>query len=106
MIHPLDDLLDQAHRALLSGDLAQLDRLAPQLAAQETVPFAMDAATAGRLRQKASRNARLLQASLAGLRAARGRLLAMAGGADLTTYDAQGRKATLTAPPPAPSRRF
>jgi hypothetical protein len=104
-MHPLDDLLDQTHGALLTGDLALLGRLAPEVQAQTDDPAAMDAGTAQRLRCKAERNAQLLQAALRGLRSARARVQAIAAGASLITYDARGRKATLAAARPQPTRR-
>ena len=104
MTHPLDDLLDQTHQALLAGDLSRLGTLAPQVDSAAT-PVATDSGTAQRLRRKAERNARLLQAALRGLRAARGQMDAVAGGADVTTYDAQGRKSTLARVRPLRTKR-
>lgn len=100
----LDDLLDQAHAALLAGDLAALGRIAPEVeAAAAQVP--RDRAAAERLQRKAERNAALLQAATRGLRAAQSRLLQIAEGPVLTTYDAQGRRATVPSLSPM-ARRF
>ena len=105
MTHPLDDLLDQTHRALLSGDLALLGRLAPLVEEQAFQAGPMEVDTANRLRSKAERNARLLQSALGGLRAARARFLDITGRGSLTTYDALGRKATVPQENPTSARR-
>jgi hypothetical protein len=105
MTHPLDDLLDEAHRALLTGDLARLGQLAPQVEDQAETPATMDGATAARLRRKADRNAQLLQAALRGLRSAKERLADIRGSTALTTYDARGNKATLATLAAVPARR-
>jgi hypothetical protein len=106
MSHPLDDLLDRVHRALLAGDLAALATLGPAVEAQAENPGALDPASAATLRRKAERNARLLQATLRGVRAARARLADLTLGPTLTTYDALGRKSLLPAVPQTPARRF
>lgn len=95
---PLEDLLDETHKALLAGDLAALAGLDDRLsAAADTLP-PLELATARRLQRKAERNARLLQAAGRGLRAARARMAEIATGPGLATYDAQGRKAALADP--------
>lgn len=93
----LEDLLDQTRDALLAGDISALARLGPLVEAQADTPPHLDAEAASRLRHKAERNARLLQAAGRGLRAARDRLADIAAGPTLTTYDARGRKAALAA---------
>lgn len=89
----LEDLLDQAASALLSGDLAALARLAPVIEAAEVAPS--DRATAERLHRKAQRNARLLEAATRGVKAARQRMDDIVRGPTLTTYDARGQKAQI-----------
>jgi hypothetical protein len=106
MFLPLDDLLDRTRDALLSGDLAALTKLAPQLAAQaeSLQPLATD--VAHRLHQKAERNARLLQSAARGMRAAQDRLVQITTAPSLATYDSQGRKATLAETSAPALRRF
>ena len=94
----LEDLLDQAHAALLAGDLAALSGLDERLSATAEALPPLELATARRLQRKAERNARLLQAAGRGLRAARARMAEIATGPGLATYDAQGRKAALAGP--------
>lgn len=89
----LEDLLDQAAAALLGGDLAALARLAPEIEVAQITPT--DRAGAERLRQKAQRNARLLEAAARGVKAARLRMAEIARGPTLTTYDARGQKAQI-----------
>jgi hypothetical protein len=92
----LDDLLDQTRDALVIGNLAALAGLAPRVATlAENLPQ-VDRPTAERLRRKADRNARLLQAATRGVRAAQQRLKDISAGASLVTYDAQGRRETLS----------
>ena len=92
---PLDDLLDQTRDALVIGNLAALADLAPRVAAlAESLPR-VDRPTAERLRRKADRNARLLQAATRGVRAAQQRLAEISMGPSLVTYDARGRRETL-----------
>lgn len=86
------EVLDAQHKALLSGDLAQLGTMAPLLeqafnrlrrdgAAPESVAPLMIAA---------ARNARLLQAAQSGVAQAREHLQSSRS-PELTTYDAKGR---------------
>jgi hypothetical protein len=106
MSRHLEDLLDRTLAALLSGDLATLAALAPEVAAQTDSLAPLPAADARRLQQKADRNARLLQSAARGLRAAQDRLEQITAGPTLTTYDAQGRKAALSATAAPALRRF
>lgn len=99
----LEDLLDAAAAALLSGDLASLARLAPEIeSAGITAP---DRASAERVQRKALRNARLLQAAARGVQAARLRVGEIARGPTLTTYDARGQKAQIAPSGLLPARR-
>ncbi|MFN6925705.1 MAG: hypothetical protein ACK4P8_08650 [Tabrizicola sp.] len=103
---PLEDLLDQARDALVSGDLAALEEIAlatDRLVATLAVP---DRSSLDRLRRKAERNSRLLQAAASGVRSALGRLSEITAGPTLTTYDAQGRKAAVASAPTLALRRF
>lgn len=88
----LEDLLDQAARALLAGDLGTLATLTAQI---ESAPLPQDRMTAERLRTKAERNARLLDAAKRGVKAARLRVAEITRGPTLTTYDARGQKAQI-----------
>jgi hypothetical protein len=94
----LEDLLDQAFAALLSGDLAALSGLDTQLDAALSAFPSLEEATARRLQRKAERNARLLLSASRGLRAARDRVTDILSGTALATYDAQGRKSALSGP--------
>jgi hypothetical protein len=95
---PLEDLLDQACAALLSGDLAALYGLDARIeAAVGGLPAAGEAA-ARRLHNKAERNARLLLAAGRGLRAAQDRMAEVRSGPCLATYDALGRKSAVSGP--------
>jgi hypothetical protein len=100
----LEDLLDRAADALLSGDLNTLDALTPQIETAAASPIP-DRATADRLQAKAHRNARLLQAATRGVKAARHRLMEITRGPTLTTYDARGQKAAIAPIGPDPARR-
>lgn len=99
----LEQMLDEAAAALLAGDLAALDRLAPQIESAD--PSAPDRATAERLHAKAQRNARLLQAAARGVKAARLRMTEITRGPTLTTYDARGQRALIATSTFEPARR-
>lgn len=99
---PLESLLDQAADALLAGDLAALSDLAPRI---EAAAPPQDPGTLERLRAKARRNARLLDAAMRGVKAARHRVAEITRGPTLTTYDARGQKAEIVASGMMPARR-
>jgi len=101
----LEDLLDQTHAAVLTGDVATLATLAPKVEALAGSPGARDAGTADRLLRKARRNLTLLAASAQGVRAAQARFGDILAGPTLTTYDALGRKAAIGSVSPALPRR-
>lgn len=101
----LEDLLDQTHAAVLTGDVATLATLAPRVEALTENLDTSDAAVGERLRRKARRNMTLLAAASQGVRAAEARLGAIIAGPTLTTYDALGRKAAIAAQPLANPRR-
>jgi hypothetical protein len=104
MTPTLDSLLDQTADALRRGDLHALTELSQAIQAQaDTQP--RDRATAERLRAKADRNVRLLQAAGRGVRAARARLGDIATGPVLTTYDARGRRESVAPLDTVPARR-
>lgn len=88
----LETLLDQTAEALLRGDLAALPGLTEAIEAA-TPP--RDQPSAERLRAKAERNARLLQAAARGVKAAKARLADITSGPVLTTYDARGRRESV-----------
>ena len=104
MSRTLDDLLDLTAEALRRGDLAALPDLTEAISAQADTP-PRDRATAERLQKKADRNTRLLQAAGRGVRAARARLGDITTGPVLMTYDARGRRESLAASDPIPTRR-
>jgi hypothetical protein len=99
----LEDLLDAAAEALLTGNLATLSRLTPQIESISVSP--QDQATAERLHAKAQRNARLLQAATRGVKAARLRVAEITRGPTLTTYDARGQKSQLATSGLDPAKR-
>jgi hypothetical protein len=99
----LDALLDSVATALLSGDFAELARVTPQIDAA-TVDL-MDHHTARRLDAKARRNARLLEAAMRGVKAARLRMAEVQAGPTLTTYNMRGQKALIPALTTDPIRR-
>ena len=102
-MEPLETLLDQAAKALIAGNLTELARLAPQI---ESVDVRVtDRVTAERLRGKAERNARLLDAAMRGLKAARHRVSEIRRGPTLSTYDARGQKALIPPLSGTPARR-
>jgi hypothetical protein len=94
----LERLLDETHAALLQGRLADLPDLASRT---EACLAGLDPAGGllPRLRLKAERNARCLQAAGRGLRAAHQRLADLrAAGQGHSTYDGQGRRQGLAVP--------
>lgn len=99
----IETLLDQAADALISGDLTELARLTPQI---ESVDVRVaDRVSAERLRAKAERNARLLDAAMRGVKAARHRVAEITRGPTLSTYDARGQKAVIAPMSGLPARR-
>lgn len=93
------ELLDVQNQALLTGDLDVLGQMAPELE-QAFAKLAREKASAKDLKhikESASRNARLLLASQAGVSTARARLTASRA-PGLTTYGADGRSQTDTRP--------
>jgi hypothetical protein len=101
---PLEDLLDQAREALLSGNMAALSGLDDQIAAAADTLPSLEPVEARRLQRKAERNAKLLKAASRGLRAARDRMAEIVSGPGLSTYDAQGRRSALAGPAKALGR--
>lgn len=102
----LEDLLDETRDAVVAGNLAALASLAPRVEALADSLPPLDRQTSERLRQKAGRNALLLQAAAKGVRAAQGRLAEITAGPALTTYDAKGRREVLAPLSPLLPRRF
>jgi hypothetical protein len=98
MATALETLLDATHKALVAGDLAALPDLGARVAAEVDRLPALDPAAALRLRTKAHRNERLLQAARQGLHAARERIAEIVSGPSLSTYDSHGRKSRLAGP--------
>ncbi|QYK41589.1 MAG: hypothetical protein KF887_00110 [Paracoccaceae bacterium] len=102
----VERMLDLVHVALITGDLAALPSLAAEIEAAVPGEVPIPAAMAGRLRAKADRNARCLEAAGRGLRAARKRLsdiTAARGG--LSTYDGSGQRHVLAADAGGTARR-
>jgi hypothetical protein len=93
----VERLLDRVHAALMAGDLASLP---VHVTALEALPMdglaGSGAGSLARLRAKADRNARCLEAAGRGLRAAQRRLAEIrAAGQTLQTYDVQGQRQAL-----------
>jgi hypothetical protein len=99
----LEVLLDRAADALIAGNLPELVLLAPQI--ESVAVRATDRVEAERLRAKADRNARLLDAAMRGLKAARHRVGEITRGPTLSTYDARGQKAVIAPMSGLPARR-
>lgn len=99
----LETLLDQAAAALIAGNLPELARLAPQIESVQVLPA--NRMVAERLQAKAQRNARLLDAAMRGLKAARHRVSEITLGPTLSTYDARGQKALIAPLSGAQARR-
>jgi hypothetical protein len=100
----VEALLDQVHGSLLAGDIDAISGLDSSLATAADTLSHLDPASAKRVRMKAERNARLLQAAGRGLRSALARSADIARGPMLSTYDARGRKAVLPGPETALGR--
>lgn len=94
----LEALLDHTRDALVAGDMAELADLAERVEALALALPQLDRPTAERLRQKADRNTRLLQAAQRGVRAARQRILEIHAGPMLSTYDVHGRREVIQGP--------
>jgi hypothetical protein len=99
----LEALLDQAAEALIAGNLPELARLAPQIESADV--RTADRKAAERLRAKAERNSRLLDAAMRGLKAARHRVTEITRGPTLSTYDARGKRALIAPLSDAAARR-
>ncbi|MDJ1008284.1 MAG: hypothetical protein QNJ13_10720 [Paracoccaceae bacterium] len=97
LIDAFEDLLDQERALLLSGSLDGLGRIAELktgLAAH--LRNAAGNQDLGRLKRKAQRNTRLLEAAGAGIRSVLRRVDALRNGpAPLSTYAADGQRTTL-----------
>jgi hypothetical protein len=91
----LEATLDRTYNALLSGDLSALGGLGEMLERQADMLTGLGPVAADRLRRKADRNGRMLQAAARGIRAAWGRLAEISAVPTLTTYDARGRKESV-----------
>ncbi|RMD93230.1 MAG: hypothetical protein D6811_05390 [Alphaproteobacteria bacterium] len=96
----LEDLLERERRALLAARFDLLERLADekQRLVSTVARMRPTKATLERLDALARRNAALFRASLAGIGRARDRALAIAGAAELRTYDREGRLHRSEAP--------
>lgn len=94
----LELLLDQTRDALIAGNFAVLAQLSAQVEALADAFPRVDRPTADRLRSKADRNARLLQAATRGIKAARQRLSDISTASTLSTYDARGRREVIVGP--------
>lgn len=105
-VSEMEALLDRAHTALLGGNLTDLSPLTAAAERLATGLGRLDAATAGRLRDKAERNGQMLQAAARGVRAARSRIAEITAEPALTTYDARGRKDSVGQVSWMPPKRF
>ena len=101
----LEVLLDQTRDALIAGNFAVLSQLSAQVEVLADALPHVDRPTADRLRSKADRNARLLQAAMRGIKAARQRLSDISTASTLSTYDARGRREVIVGPSSFAPRR-
>lgn len=109
----LDALLEREARILRSADFdalpplaAEKEDLAARLAGHTADAPLADADTLRRLQARAQRNAVLLEAARAGLRAAGDEVRAlMTPPPPLQTYDGAGRRARIAPAPPGTERR-
>lgn len=93
-----DNLADIAD-ALRHGDFEKISTLSARL---ETISFPLDPSTLRQVARLARDNARMLAATVRGLRAAQRRIAALRAAGTLTTYDNAGHKrhhAAMTASP-------
>jgi hypothetical protein len=93
----LDRLLDAQKAALLAGNLADLADLDRRLGQALADSGGLPAEALARLAHKAEENRGLIEASLAGVRAARRRVLAVVGARNgFASYDQSGRPVSVT----------
>jgi NADPH-dependent ferric siderophore reductase len=104
----VEALLDRVHAALMAGDLSALPACVAMLETLGDPPFGTVGADAlQRLRAKADRNARCLEAAGRGLRAAQRRLAEIRGaGRALNTYDGTGQRQAIAPAAPQVMRRL
>lgn len=97
IIDELEDLLDRERAMLRTGALQELSRLADQKARlMAGLSAAAGQSSLTRLREKAARNARMLDAAARGIRSVTDRIAALrAGPQTFTTYAANGARATV-----------
>ena len=97
IIDELEDLLDRERTMLRSGAVQELSRLADQkVRLMKGLSAAAEQSSLTRLREKAARNARMLDAAGKGIRSVANRISALrAGPQTFTTYAANGARATV-----------
>ncbi|MEL7105919.1 MAG: flagellar biosynthesis protein FlgN [Pseudomonadota bacterium] len=97
LVDELEDLLDRERDVLRSGAVQDLPRLADQKARlMAGLSSAAGKATLAHLRDKAARNARMLDAAAKGIRSVTDRVAALrAGPRTFTTYSASGARAIV-----------
>ncbi len=108
MTHELAQLLAATRKALLAGDLAALPPLseAVEAALEGGWPNgAVADADAAALHAQARENARLLEAAMRGVKAARRRLAEISASRDLVTYDASGQRGVVATSAARQTRR-
>ncbi len=88
----LQALLDQGHAALMAGDLSVLAGLATEVEVALGAAGSCDLGQARQLAALASRNERLLEAALGGVRAARRRARDLSDQGRFSTYDVGGQR--------------
>lgn len=106
MAKALEDLLDRARDAIIVGNFADLAAFTLEVEALTGGFPALDRQSADRLKQKARRNAQLLQAAARGVRAAQSRFGEIIAGPTLTTYDSRGRKEAIAPLSSLAAKRF
>jgi flagellar biosynthesis/type III secretory pathway chaperone len=95
-LEALTDLLERERKALISGDLEGLARLADEKERLMGVAATMTASGLQALREKATRNQELLNSALEGIRSVAARLDALREARDtLNTYDRSGQRQSI-----------
>lgn len=97
----LEDFLEKERRAILSGSLGSMERIAKEKERllDKGGLQAPDRKTLDRVRRKVERNQNLLAAAIRGIRAVSSRMEILRNGpGELNTYDKTGRRKTLGGP--------
>ena len=104
----LEAVLDQLHHCILTADFASLPKIIEETERQlERLASLSDRSVVQRLKHKADRNGRCLQAAARGLRAAQRRLGEVsAADTQLSTYTKSGKRNEVALMPGAMAKRL